>query len=164
MKLKKSDKEGLFKNIFIGYFILLLHVLLLAGIALFVVLIKGVFNYLPWIMGGATLLVLLIVWLLYRRMHKSSSRIQNMLSNTQLGDRNIEVSLLGGLAAFKINARQNTDLLLDNHGSETDRNTRLIETEGDRAERKMLQLDALYEKDLITKEEFEKARQTIIQG
>ncbi len=164
MKLQKSDKEGLFKNLFIGYSILLLHVLLLAGIALFVVFIKGVFTYLPWIMGGAAVLVLFIGWLLYRRMHKSSSQIQDMLSNTQLGDRNIEVSLLGGLAAFKINARQNTDLLLDNPGSETDRNTRLIETESDRAERKMFQLDNMLEKGLITKEEFEKARQTIIQG
>ncbi|MFN2358575.1 MAG: SHOCT domain-containing protein [Desulfotignum sp.] len=164
MKLKKSDKEGLFKNIFIGYFIVLIHVLLLAGIALFVVLIKGVFDYLPWIMGGTALLVLFIGWLLYRRMHKSSSQIQDMLSNAQLGDRNIEVSLLGGLAAFKINARQNSDLLLDNHGNETDRNTRLIETEKDRAERKMFQLDDMLEKGLITKEEFEKARQTIIQG
>ncbi|MCA1795369.1 MAG: SHOCT domain-containing protein [Desulfobacteraceae bacterium] len=163
MKLKKSDKEGLFKNIFIGYFILLLHVFLLAGIAIFVVFIKGVFSYLPWIMGGAALLLLFIGWLLYRRMQKSSSQISDMLSNAHMQDRNIEVSLLGGLAAFKINARQNTDLLLDNRGSETDSNTRLIETESDRAERKMFQLDDMLEKGLITKEEFEKARQTIIQ-
>ncbi|MEE4364450.1 MAG: SHOCT domain-containing protein [Desulfotignum sp.] len=162
MKLKKSDKEGLFKNIFIGYFILLLHVLLLAGIALFVVFIKGVFTYLPWIMGGTVLLVLVIVWLLYRRMQKSSSQFKDMLSSAQMQGRNIEVSLLGGIAAFKIDAKKNPDLLTDSPGNQG--NTRLIETGADRTERRMHQLDDLYEKDLITKEEFEKARQTIIQG
>jgi BMFP domain-containing protein YqiC len=40
----------------------------------------------------------------------------------------------------------------------------LIETDTDKAERKMNQLNALYEKDLITKEEFDQARQSIIQG
>ncbi len=162
MKLKKSDKEGLFKNIFIGYFILLLHVLLLAGIALFVVFIKGVFAFLPWIMGGTVLLVLVIAWLFYRRMQKSSSQLKDILSNAQMQDRNIEVSLLGGLAAFKIDAKPNPDLLPDSPGNQG--NTRLIETGADRAERRMHQLDDLYEKDLITKEEFEQARQTIIQG
>jgi len=152
----------LFKNIFIGYFILLLHVLLLAGIGLFVVFMKGVFTYLPWIMGGTAVLVLGIAWLIYRRMQKSSSQIKDILSNARMQDRNIEVSLLGGLAAFKINAKDNnTDLLPDSPGNRG--NLRLIETEADRAERRILQLDDLYEKDLITKEEFEKARQTIIQ-
>jgi len=162
MKLKKSDQEGLFKNIFIGYFILLLHVLLLAGIGLFVVFIKGVFTFLPWIMGGTVLLVLVIAWLFYRRMQKSAAQLSDMLSNAHMQDRNIEVRLLGGLAAFKINAKQPADLLPDSPGG--DSNTRLIETETDRAERRMHQLDDLYEKDLITKEEFEQARQTIIQG
>lgn len=32
MMLKKTDKEGLFKNIFIAYFILLFHVVLLAAL------------------------------------------------------------------------------------------------------------------------------------
>ncbi len=162
MKLKKTDKEGLFKNIFIGYFILLLHVLLLAGIGLFVVFMKGVFTYLPWIMGGTAFLVLVIAWLFYRRMKKSSSQLRDILSNAQMQDRNIEVSLLGGLAAFKINAKENTGLLPDSPGDR--KNTPLIEAEADRTERRMHQLDDLYEKDLITKEEFEKARQTIIQG
>jgi preprotein translocase subunit YajC len=162
MTLKNTDKEGLFKNIFIGYLIVLLHVLLLAGIGLSVVFIKGVFTYLPWIMGGTVVLVLVIAWLFYRRMQKGSSQIKDMLSNAQMQDRNIEVSLLGGLAAFKINAKENTGLLPDSPGNQ--KNTRLIETEADRAERRMHQLDDLYEKDLITKEEFENARQTIIQG
>ncbi len=168
MKLKKADKEGVFKNIFIAYFILLFHVVLLAGIAVFVVLIKGFFEYLPWIMAGAGLLVALCVWLVIRQMRKNSAQIQDILSNEQLKNRNVEISFMGGLASFKVQSNtEDTSRLLpytepDNPAPET----RLIETgtETDKAEQKMNQLNALYEKDLITKEEFDKARQSIIQG
>jgi hypothetical protein len=167
MKLKKTDKEGVFKNIFIAYFILLFHVVLLAGIAVFVALIKGLFEYLPWIMAGAGLVIALCAWLIIRQMHKNSRQIQDILSNDQLKNRNVEISFMGGLASFKINSKEHDTARLlaspepGNHSSE---DIRLIETDTDRAERKMSQLNALYEKDLITKEEFDKARQSIIQG
>jgi hypothetical protein len=165
MNLKKTDKDGVFKNIFIAYFILLFHVVLLAGIAVFVVLIKGFFQYLPWIMAGAGILVGLCAWIIYRKMRKNAARIQDILSNDQLRNRNVEISFMGGLAAFKIQAKEETGRLLPYPGPDkgtTD--TRLIETDADRTEKKMNHLDALYEKELITKEEFEKARQSIIQG
>lgn len=167
MKLKKTDKDGVFKNIFIAYFILLFHVVLLAGIAVFVVLIKGFFEYLPWIMAGAGLLIALCVWLVIRQMRKNSQQIQDIMSNEQLKNRNVEISFMGGLASFKINPKeQDAGRLLapPEPDSRSSADIRLIETDGDRVERKMTQLNALYEKDLITKEEFDKARQSIIQG
>lgn len=166
MKLNKTDKEGVFKNIFIAYFILLFHVVLLAGIAVFVVLIKGFFEYLPWIMAGAGLLVALCVWLVIRQMRKNSAQIQDILSNEQLTHRNVEISFMGGLASFKVqsNAEDTRRLLTYPEPDNLSPDTRLIETDTDKAERKMNQLNALYEKDLITKEEFDQARQSIIQG
>lgn len=166
MKLKKTDKEGVVKNIFIAYFILLFHVLLLAGIAIFVVLIKGFFQYLPWIMTGAGLLVALCVWLVIRQMRKNTGRIQDILSNEQLRNRNVEISFMGGLASFKIqsNTEDTNRLLTYPDPDKLPTDTRLIETDTDKTERKMNQLNALYEKDLITKEEFDQARQSIIQG
>jgi hypothetical protein len=166
MKLNKTDKEGVFKNIFIAYFILLFHVVLLAGIAVFVVLIKGFFEYLPWIMAGAGLLVALCVWLVIRQMRKNSAQIQDILSNEQLKHRNVEISFMGGLASFKVqsNAEDTRRLLTYPEPDNLSPDTRLIETDTDKAKRKMNQLNALYEKDLITKEEFDQARQSIIQG
>jgi hypothetical protein len=165
MKLKKTDKEGVFKNIFIAYFILLFHVVLLAGIAVFVVLIKGFFEYLPWIMAGAGLLIALCVWFVIRQMRKNSAQIQDILANDQLKNRNVEISFMGGLASFKINSnKEDTGHLLSYSGpDQTSPGPRLIESDADRTERKMAQLNALYEKDLITKEEFDQARQSIIQ-
>jgi hypothetical protein len=163
MKIPKADKEGLFKSIFTAYFILLLHVFLLAGVGMSVVLFKGVYHYLPYIMAGLAILVLSVAWIIYRRMRESSTDLQDVLSTPQFQDRTVEVKLLGGLASFKIKAKENNNLLLD-HASHPYSDTHLIENSADKAERKMLELNTLYARELISKEEFETARQNIIQG
>lgn len=163
MNIRKKDKDGLFKNIFVAYFILLLHVFLLAGIGLTVVLFKGIYHYLPWIMAGIGILVLSIVWFIYYRMRETSSSLSEVLGTPEFHDRAVEIRLLGGLASFEIKAKAQP--LLPGHTSFSPySNARLIESASDRAERKLLELNGLYEKDLITQEEFEKARQNIIQG
>lgn len=158
-----KDKEGLFKSIFTAYFILLLHVFLLAGVGLTVVLFKGVYHYLPWVLGGIGVLVLVMAWLIYRRMRENTSSLREVLGTPEFQDRAVEVRLLGGLASFNIKAKENTALLPE-HTDQGFSGPRLIENSVARAERKMLELNTLYEKNLITREEFEAARQTIIQG
>jgi len=163
MSIRKKDKDGVFKNIFIAYFILLLHVFLLAGIGVTVVLFKGIYHYLPWIMGGIAILVLAIAWIVYHRMRETSSSLSEVLGMPEFQDRAVEIRLLGGLASFEIKAKEHP--LLPNATSLSPySDDRLIESAGDMAERKMLELNGLYEKHLITREEFEKARQSIIQG
>ena len=163
MNIRKADKEGLFKSIFTAYFILLLHVFLLAGVGLSVVLFKGVYHYLPYIMAGLAILVLSVAWIVYRRMRESSMDLKEVLATPQFQDRTVEVKLLGGLASFKIKAKENHNLLLD-HDSAPSYGNKLIENSVDQTERKMRELATLYGRDLITKEEFETARQNIIQG
>ncbi len=163
MNIRKSDKEGLFKSIFTAYFILLLHVFLLAGVGLSVVLFKGVYHYLPYIMAGLAILVLLVAWVVYRRVRENSTDLRQILSAPEFQDRTVEVKLLGGLASFKIKAKENNPLLLD-QASASHGDLPLIEASVSKAEQKMIELTALYERDLITKEEFDNARQNIIQG
>lgn len=164
MKIPKADKEGLFKSIFTAYFILLLHVFLLAGVGLSVVLFKGVYHYLPYIMAGLAILVLSVAWIIYRRMRESTTDLRAVLSAPEFQDRTVEVKLLGGLASFKIRAKENSSLLLDHTSASPYSDPQLIENSAAKAERKMLELAALYDRELITKEEFETARQNIIQG
>lgn len=163
MSIRKKDKDGLFKNIFVAYFILLLHVFLLAGIGLTALLFRGIYHYLPWIMGGIAILVLSIVWFTYARMRATSSSLSQVLGTPEFHDRAVEIRLLGGLASFEIKAKERP-LLPSHTGLSPYPDTRLIESESDQAERRLLELNGLYEKELISKEEFEKARQSIIQG
>jgi len=163
MNFKNKDKEGLFRSIFTAYFILLLHVFLLAGVGVTIVLFKGLYHYLPWIMGCIGILVLTIAWIFYRRMRESSSDIKDVLSMPEFQDRTVEVRLLGGLASFKIKANKNRQMLIDHHPSTTPKRL-LLENDIQNTEQKIFRLTALLEKDLINKEEFKKAKQDIIQG
>jgi len=163
MNFWNKDKDGLFKSIFTAYSILLAHVVLLAGIGVTVVLFKGVYHYLPWIMGGIGILVLSITWIFYRRMRKNSSDIKDILLMPEFRDKTVEVKLLGGLASFKITAKTNQQNLIGHHRSNVS-DRLLIEDDINRTEQEIFKLTALFEKDLITREEFDKAKQNIIQG
>lgn len=163
MKFKKNDKDGLFRNIFAAYFILLLHVFLLAGIGVTVVLFRGVYHYLPWIMGCIGILVLALAWVFYRRMRESSSDIKGILSMPEFQDRSVEVKFLGGFASFKIKAKENQQMQIG-HDTSTSPEGLLIGDNTHQTELKLIKLNTLFEKDLITKEEFKKAKQDIIQG
>lgn len=163
MNFKNNDKDGLFKSIFTAYFILLLHVFLLAGAGVTIVLFRGVYHYLPWIMGGLGILVLAIAWIFYRRMRSSSSDIKDILAMPEFQDRTVEIKLLGGLASFKINANENRQMRIGHHPS-TSSDQIFIEDSISRTERQILKLTALFKKNLITEKEFEKAKQDILQG
>lgn len=163
MNTKNKEKEGLFRSIFTAYFILLLHVFLLAGTGVTIVLFKGVYHYLPWVMGSIGVLVLLIAWIFYQRMRKSSSDIKQILSMPEFRERAVEVTFLGGLASFKVKAPVNQQARID-HQPSSHSSTLLIEDDINKTEQKITRLSALYEKDIISKKEFEKAKQKIIQG
>jgi hypothetical protein len=163
MNFKNKDKDGLFRSIFTAYFILLLHVFLLAGVGVSIILFRGVYHYLPWIMAGIGILVLALAWIFYRRMKNSATDIKDILSMPEFQDRTVEVKLLGGLASFKITPKDNQALRIGHH-LPTHPNRLLIEDAVNRTEQKLLELTALFEKDLITREEFETAKQNLIQG
>lgn len=163
MNFIKKEKNGLFRNILVAYSILLLHVLLLAGVGVTIVLFKGVYHYLPWIMAGLGVLVLIIAWIFYLRMKNSTTDIKSILSTPEFRDRSVELKLMGGLASFKIDTTRNNPMQISHHPD--DRSDRfLIDHDINRTEQKILKLTALFEKDLISKEEFDKAKQNILQG
>ncbi len=163
MNFLPKDKDGVFKSIFTAYAILLLHLLLLGGAGVAVVLFKGVYHYLPWIMGFLGLTVLAGAFFLYRRFTLESSDIGRFFSMPGLEDRTIEVKLIGGLASFKISPRENGQVRLEQNPVIPSGNL-IGEAVTDATEQKILKLTALLEKDLITQEEFETAKQKILQG
>ncbi|MCF6246661.1 MAG: SHOCT domain-containing protein [Desulfobacula sp.] len=162
MKFKKiQEKDGLFRSIFIAYFILLLHVFLLAAIGVTVVLFKGVYNYLPWIMAGLGILILTIALIFYKRMKNSTSDIKSVLAMPEFKDRTVEIKIMGGLASFKINAARNTQVQIEHQPHSENL---LIGNDIHHIEQKIIKLTALFEKDLISKEEFDRTKQNILQG
>lgn len=154
-------KDSVFKNIFIACSIVLLHVILLAGIGIAVILFGGIYTYLPWVMGLMLLLAAASVWFIYRKIKDNSSDIRKILSLPEFQNRTIEIKLLGGLTSFKIEPDIRQFPKMDSSSSQTRQlfydNTHHIET-------RILELNALFEKKLITEEEFKTAKHDILQG
>lgn len=157
----KFKKDSVLQNIFIAGSIILLHILLLAGVGMAVLLFSGVYTYLPWVMGLIAILAAGSLLFFFRRLKNNSSDIRKILSRPEFQDKTIEIKLLGGLASFKIepDSRQAREI---SHASSQTR--QLIYDNTHRIETKILELNTLFEKKLITEEEFKAAKHELLQG
>jgi len=166
MKDKKRDQEGIFKSLFAAYFVLLLHVFLLAGVGITVVLFKGVYHYLPWIMAGIALLVIALFWIFYLRMKKNTREIKEILAFPQFQGRNVEIKLLGGMASFKIDGGtpSASSMMALEHTPASQNAIPLLESVSEPPDKRLSDLAQLYLSDLITREEFDLAKEQIFSG
>jgi hypothetical protein len=98
--LKKDT--GLFKGIMLAYFVLILHVLLIAGMGLMVIFFQGVVFYMPWIFIGGATLILCSGYYFYRRLKANGQSLREALNSPILQGKSFEIRLLGGIATFKV--------------------------------------------------------------
>jgi len=86
----------------LAYMIIGLHVLLVAGIILVVIFLRGVVHYMLWIFLGGLLVILCSCFLFYRKMRAQSKNLKETLTSPVFAGRPVEVILLGGLASLRI--------------------------------------------------------------
>ena len=153
---ENSGDTGIAKNIFVGYFVLILHVVLLVLLGLFVVFFRGLVEYLPWILGGGLALLALSGYLFYRYLRRSKKTIKEAFDGHVPNDRPMEISLLGGLASVRVGVptgtRQVNDAPLQLEDPETSRL------------RSLDRLASMYDKGLISKEEFDLLKKDVLNG
>jgi hypothetical protein len=111
---EKKSGNGLFKGVMLSYFILVLHVLLLAGIGLMVIFFRGIINYMLWILIGGCVIIIAAAYYIYRRMKEEGKTLKETLSSPIFSGRPVEVSVLGGLASFKMGRPSNMPALSNN--------------------------------------------------
>ena len=148
-----SDPEnpGIVKNIFTGYFILLLHVLLLVVLALFIIFFRGLVQYMPWILGGGLVLIVsALVWgfLKFRRQ-------RNQVKKMRSQGRGVEISLLGGLASMRVGGGSGHE------GWNPNAPLQLEDPDTSRM-RSLERLMEMYSQDLISREEFLRLKQEVL--
>jgi hypothetical protein len=156
---RPGDSQGLFKSVMMAYAVLVLHVLLIAALGLLILFFRGVTQYMIWIflVGGGGLAV--SGYLFYRRMKAEGRTLKEMLQSPTFGGRSVEVSFLGGLASFRL-GQQSAPRELP--GASED----LLRLEDPEAFRKkeLETLLRLLEKNLISPEEYQKAKQDILKS
>jgi predicted membrane metal-binding protein len=163
MVWKKKEGDGLFKGVLLAYFILALHVLLIAGVAVLVLFFRGVVNYMLWIFLGGIALIGWAVFYFFRRMRAEGRSLREMLKNPIFSGRSVEVSILGGMATLKL-GRPSRMPAIDHEAAGDIPRLEGPEIPRRREVSELAELARLLEKDLITVEEFNKAKQNLLNG
>jgi len=153
----KNHHDGVLKSIFTAYFILVLHICLIAGLGFLVLFFRGIVSYMLWIFLGGTAAVIFMGYRMKKRMKEEGKTLAEMLSLPLFKGKTIEVSLLGGLASFRIeNPDTRGKINLPISGQ-----TSLLEDPETVHIRELAELVRLLDKNLITIDEYNKAKQKL---
>ena len=153
----KNEREGLLKGVFIVYFILILHVLLIAGVGCLVLFFRGVVQYMMWIFLGCTIATIASGYYFFKQVRQGGKGVGEVLNSSQFKGRTVEVSLLGGIASFKLGRPDNTPEL----GNGSFQQHHQLEDPATVRIKELNNLANLLEKKLITIEEFNETKKQL---
>ncbi len=152
-----KSKNGPFKSVLLAYTILVLHLLLLGGILFFIIFFRGVVNYMSWILIAGVALILLSAYILYRRIKRNSLALHKIVTSPFFKGQSVEVSLLGGMASFKIDrsAAEQSAIVAPPKMLQ-------LSAPEDNCIKELTSVAKLFENNLITSEEYNKAKKVIL--
>ena len=159
MKLNDEQNKSVFNGVLLGYMVLALHVLLIVGLGITVVLIKGIydFRWLIFIAGIALLGGSGYYFYHYFREHKQ--KISDLMSDPAFNDRTFEISLMGGMATLKLGHKDDSIRLI---GADSDDQVRQLEAPKSIPIQELSELGRMLDDELITREEFLRLKKEII--
>jgi len=158
--MKKEKDEGHLKSVLMAYFILVLHVILIAGLVLLVIFFRGIINYMIWIFIGGTAAILASAYHFYKRMKMEGKTLREMLNSQRFAGRTVEVNLLGGLASLKISGSKDPAAL----DTTAPGQFKQLEDPDVVHNRDFFELVRLLENDLITLDEYNKFKEQILKS
>jgi len=153
-----QSQESPFRGVLLAYFILFFHVVLILGIGAILLFFRTLINYLPWILtiGAAVIAGSWYLW--WQRVKKRGKKLRDIVEDPIFQGRTIEVSLLGGLASLKLGHPQGPPAI-DYSPHEAQR--QIVDPATARAQ-ELSKLAALLKEDLITMDEFLKAKKDLM--
>jgi hypothetical protein len=156
-KPASNPGDGLFKSVMLAYMVLVLHVVLMLGLGLLVIFFRGVIQYMLWIFLFGAVAVVVSGLYFYRRMKAEGKTLKQTLSSPMFAGRPVEVSLLGGMASFRVGrpgpaSALETRQVGPTHQLEDFKTSQL---------RDLTQLARLLEDDLITRDEYDEAKKNL---
>jgi hypothetical protein len=156
----KKESDGVLKSVLMAYLVLALHVLVIAMICIVVIFFRGIVNYMLWIFLAFTLLILGSGYYFYRRMRAEGKNLREMLRSPLFAGRSVEVSFMGGFASIKLNQQGDHLTALDAPPAAP---LQLEDPETQRI-RQLTELARLLEKDLISRDEYDTAKQQLLKS
>ena len=159
MKKDSEQNRTIFSGVMLGYLVLLLHVLLMILLGATVVIIKGVYDFRWLILSLGLLLLGGSAYYFYRRFQADKQRIKDLMNDPSLQNRSFEISLMGGLASVKLGHRNDDLQLIENRGAEI----KQLEAPQSTEVGELTKLSQMLSDGLITRDEFEKLKQSLLQ-
>jgi hypothetical protein len=152
----RSEKSGteILKGVMLAHLILGLHVVVLILIVVVVIFFGGIARYWAWIVMGGLVLTALVGFWVYRKLKAQGRNLYRDIRGISVpAGAALEVSFLGGLASVKF-ARPSDS----NPKIEAPVPPALLEDPATMRVRELAHLAQMYEKNLISREEFEHAK------
>ncbi len=156
--MSEKTENGIFKNISVAFMILVIHVLLVGIIGVLAIFFGWMAKNAGWIILGISCITILGGYWFYRRMKSDGKVIKGVLGETSLNGKNVEISFLGGLATFKVGDSQTKQIT----SGEPLTSVKELESPNVGETGTLPELARLYEKKLITLDEYNKAKQKIL--
>ncbi|MBN2791834.1 MAG: SHOCT domain-containing protein [Desulfuromonadales bacterium] len=156
MKLDEQNKS-VFSGVMLGYVVLVLHILLMVGLGVAVVLIKGIYDFRWLVFIAGIALIGGSGYYFYRRMKESNRKLSDFMNDPAFQDRTLEISLLGGMATVKLGHRDDNIQLISAQDQ-----PKQLEAPQSAQVKELSTLNDMLEKGLITREEFLKLKKDIL--
>lgn len=153
-----GPQESIFKGVLLAYFVLVFHVVLIIGLGVVMLFFGGVVAYLPWILALGLVAVVGSCYLWWQHLKKRGKSLRDVLRDPLFEGRSVEVTLLGGLASFKL-GQPGEPRTIEHAASESPKQ---IEDSTTHHAEELTKLALLLKQDLITIDEYLKAKKDIM--
>ena len=158
----KKDSGELFRGILLAHLILFLHLLFIAGLGLVVVFFHGISRYMIWIFLGTTGILLASGYFCYRHIKtRGKQTLKDIEESAIFRNRSFEVRLLGGMASLKF-GHPGGRTAIENAAPGTHNPRYQLEDPETSQVRELTALADMLGKNLITLEEFSRAKEKIL--
>lgn len=155
--VKTNSGAELFKGVLLAHLIIGLHVVVIGLVGLLVIFFGGLARYWAWILAGGLAAGGLVAALVFRRVRVGGREMARELRGTPVpAGGSMEISFLGGLATVTF-SRPNAGSALPPPAVPP-----LIEDSEAQRIRELAQLAQMLEKELITADEFKRAKAAIL--
>ncbi len=162
MQIKEEQNRSMFSSVAVIALIILFHVALIVGLISSVILFKGIYDLRWWILGIGLLLVIASGYYFYRRAKTGKRRLRDLMSDPAFQNRNIEISLMGGMATLRVghqDSHQQQPRMID---VSPEAEVKQLPPPSSHQIAELTELNRMLEQGLITKEEFLHLKQDIL--
>ncbi len=158
MWTNRFGDDSLTKGVLLAFVILAFHVGMLLLVALLIVFFGFIIQYFVWILLFIGVVIAGSIGYILYSLKKQSSGIAEVLTMPEFKGKNVELRLFGGLASVKITDTQDSSSMLAHDDASQ---MKYLESPDSTRVRDLSELARLLENDLITREEYQQAKEEL---